>query len=258
MSNTSEKNMTLSGHLRELRNRIVICLICFIVSFLVGLHFAPNIVEMLTAMGEVYGYVYVFIAPQELLMQYFSVALLAALCIMFPLIAYHIWAFVRPGLRKNENILFLSALFCGLICFIIGIFFAYKIMMPFMLYFLIHLSEGSEITASISVQSYLTFVFSIFIIFGLIFELPVLSAILTQLGFLKTKWMKKGRKLIIVLIFLIAAIVTPPDVVSQIMVAIPMIGLYELSIILCTFLEKIKKKHREEEDQESDKDPAPK
>ncbi|MCI7812972.1 MAG: twin-arginine translocase subunit TatC [Lachnospiraceae bacterium] len=258
MSDTSEKNMTLSGHLRELRNRIVICLICFVVAFLVGLNFAPQIVEMMTAMGEEYGYVYVFIAPQELLMQYFSVALLAALCIALPVIVYNVWAFIRPGLRKNENLLFLSALFCGLICFIIGILFAYKIMMPFMLYFLIHLSEGSEISASISVQSYLTFVFSIFIIFGFIFELPVLSCILTQLGFLKTSWMKKGRKLIIVCIFLVAAVVTPPDIVSQVMVAIPMIGLYELSILLCTFLENLKKKRREEsieqEETESEND----
>lgn len=247
MSSASEKNLTVSGHLRELRNRIVISLICFIVAFLAGLQLAPDIVELLTAMGEAYGYVYVFIAPQELLMQYFSVALIAALCISMPVIVYHIWAFMRPGLRKNENVLLISALFCGLICFLVGVFFAYKIMMPFMLYFLIHLSEGSEIAASISVESYLTFVLSIFVIFGLIFELPVLAAILTQLGFLKTSWMRKGRRLIIVAIFLIAAIVTPPDIVSQVMVAIPMIGLYELSIILCSLLEKTKKKKAEEE-----------
>lgn len=242
--------MTLSGHLRELRNRLVICIICLFVSFFVGLHFAPNIVEILTDIGEAYGYSYVFLAPQELLMQYFSVALIAAVCIMFPVVAYHIWAFIRPGLKKNENVLFLAALFFGLICFVIGVFFAYKIMMPFMLYFLINLSEGSEIAASISVQSYLNFVFSIFIIFGLIFELPILSVLLTQLGLLKVEWMKKSRKVIIIVIFFVAAVVTPPDVVSQIMVAIPILVLYELSILICTGLDKLRRRRKKAEEEE--------
>lgn len=183
-------------------------------------------------------------------MQYFSVALIAAVCIMFPVVAYHIWAFIRPGLKKNENVLFLAALFFGLICFVIGVFFAYKIMMPFMLYFLINLSEGSEIAASISVQSYLNFVFSIFIIFGLIFELPILSVLLTQLGLLKVEWMKKSRKVIIIVIFFVAAVVTPPDVVSQIMVAIPILVLYELSILICTGLDKLRRRRKKAEEEE--------
>lgn len=201
--------MSLSGHLRELRNRVVICVVCLVFTFLVGLHFAPDLVELLTGMGEQYGYQYVYIAPQELLMQYFSVALIAALCIAFPVIAYNIWAFMKPGLRKNENFLIRAALVCGLGCFVIGVLFAYYIMIPFMLHFLIDLSRGSDITASISVQSYLTFLFSIFLIFGIIFELPVMSVVLTQVGILKTKWMRKGRKLIVICIFVISALGFP-------------------------------------------------
>lgn len=238
--------MSLSGHLRELRNRLAVCILCLILSFMVGLHYAPELVQLLTDMGSAYGYVYVYIAPQELLMQYFSVALIAAVCITFPVIAYNIWAFVQPGLRKNENTLFRMALFCGLACFIAGVLFAYYIMMPFMLYFLIELSAGSQISASISVQSYLSFVFSIFVIFGIIFELPVLSVVLTQIGLVKVNWMKKGRRLIIVLIFLIAALVTPPDIVSQIMVALPMIALYEVSILLSSILMKFRKNREED------------
>lgn len=240
--------MSLSGHLRELRNRVVICVMCLVFTFLVGLHFAPDLVGLLTGMGEQYGYEYVYIAPQELLMQYFSVALIAALCIAFPVIAYNIWAFMKPGLRKNENFLIRAALICGLGCFIVGVFFAYYIMIPFMLHFLIDLSRGSDITASISVQSYLTFLFSIFLIFGIIFELPVMSVVLTQVGILKTDWMRKGRKLIIICIFVIAALVTPPDIVSQIMVAIPMIALYEVSILISSVLLKVRKKRQKEED----------
>lgn len=248
MHKKKESNMSLSGHLRELRNRVVICVVCLVFTFLVGLHFAPDLVGLLTGMGEQYGYEYVYIAPQELLMQYFSVALIAALCIAFPVIAYNIWAFMKPGLRKNENFLIRAALICGLGCFIVGVFFAYYIMIPFMLHFLIDLSRGSDITASISVQSYLTFLFSIFLIFGIIFELPVMSVVLTQVGILKTDWMRKGRKLIIICIFVIAALVTPPDIVSQIMVAIPMIALYEVSILISSALLKVRKKRQKEEE----------
>ena len=248
MRKKKESNMSLSGHLRELRNRVVICVVCLVFTFLVGLHFAPDLVELLTGMGEQYGYQYVYIAPQELLMQYFSVALIAALCIAFPVIAYNIWAFMKPGLRKNENFLIRAALVCGLGCFVIGVLFAYYIMIPFMLHFLIDLSRGSDITASISVQSYLTFLFSIFLIFGIIFELPVMSVVLTQAGILKTKWMRKGRKLIVICIFVISALVTPPDIVSQIMVAIPMIALYEVSILISSALLKLRKKKQQDEE----------
>lgn len=239
--------MALSGHLKELRNRIVICILCLVVFFLVGLHYASEFVGAMTNIGRVYGYQFVYISPQELLLQYFSVALLVGVCFTLPVILYNIWAFVQPGLKKNENGLFLSALIFGLICFVIGVIFAYKIMMPFMLHFLIDLSIGSDITASISVQNYMTFLLTIFMIFGIVFELPVVSVILTQLGLVKISWMKKGTRVVIVVIFVVSAIITPPDIVSQIMVAIPMIGLYELSILISSVLLKFRKPNDSEE-----------
>ncbi len=243
-----EKNMTLSGHLRELRNRVLICLVCLVVTFLAGLHFAPDIIDFLTDMGKDYGYTYVYLAPQELLMQYFSVALLSGVCVTLPLILYQIWAFVQPGLKKNENLLFLSAMISGLLFFVLGIFFAYKVMLPFMLYFLINISKGSGITASISVQNYMSFLLTIFMIFGIVFELPVVSVLLTQMGLLKVKWMKTGRRFVIVLIFLVAAVITPPDIVSQIMVAVPMIGLYELSILISALLLRLRRRRKPREE----------
>lgn len=248
---TQEKErgiMTLTGHLKELRHRLVICVICLVATSLAGLHFAPGLVERLTDIGRGYGYSYVFLAPQELLMQYFSIALLAGVCLTVPMILYHIWAFVHPGLRKNEDILFLAAMGSGLLCFVIGIVFAYKIMLPFMLHFLIGISAGSQITPSISVQNYISFLLTIFMIFGIVFELPVVSVLLTQMGLLKVEWMRKGRRALIVAIFLIAALITPPDIVSQVMVAIPMIGLYELSIILSSVLMRFRKKFARKEE----------
>jgi sec-independent protein translocase protein TatC len=231
--------MVLSDHLRELRNRLVVCLVLLIAAMVVALNYAPELVGLLLDMGKGYGYQFIYISPQELLIQYFSVSLVAGFCVTLPMLCYQVWAFVSPGLKKNENLFFLLAMIFGLICFCIGVYFAYRIMLPFMLYFLISLSTGSEVAASISVQNYLTFLMTIFLIFGIVFELPVVSVLLTQMGLLKVEWMKKGRRVVIVVIFVIAALITPPDIVSQIMVAIPMIALYELSIILCTACKKI-------------------
>jgi len=243
--------MTLSGHLRELRNRLLVCIVLFVAAIMAGLHYAPGIVEKLLQIGEEYGYSFVYISPQELLMQYFSAALVFGLCVALPALCYEGWAFISPGLKKGENHLFLFAMLFGLVCFCVGAAFAFKIMLPFMLQFLTDLSGGSVATASISVQNYMTFFTTIFLVFGIMFELPVIAVLLTQTGLVKVRWMRKGRRVVIVLVFFIAAIITPPDVISQIMVALPMMGLYELSIILCSICEKLRK--TKEDDSETEK-----
>lgn len=248
----AEKEMALSGHLKELRNRILICVVCLVVTFVVCLTYAPQIVEFLTDMGKDYGYRYVYIAPQELLMQHFSISLLAAVCVTFPVILYQVWAFIRPGLKKKENLLFVLAVIFGLLCFLAGVYFAYRIMLPFMLEFLIGVSMGTDISAAITVGNYIAFLLTMFVIFGLVFELPVVSVLLTQLGILKVAWMRKGTRVMIVVIFFLAAVITPPDVVSQIMVALPMIALYELSILISAVLMKFKRKKKAEEEAEED------
>ena len=235
-----DKEMSLSEHLCEMRNRLLVCAALLVVSLLAGLHFAPELVDLLLDIGRACGYRFVYIAPQELLMQYFSTALLLGLCVTLPVFFYESWAFVRPGLRKNESLIFLFAMIFGLLCFGLGVYFAYRIMLPFMLYFLSSVGGGSGVSASVSVQSYMSFLMTVFVVFGIVFELPVLSILLTQMGLLRVQWMRKGRRVVIVAIFVAAALITPPDVVSQIMVAIPMMALYELSILLCTLVQKLR------------------
>ena len=130
---TNEKRMKLTGHLKELRNRLIVCLLFLFVGTIVGLGFAPRVVEHLLGMGEVYGYQYVYLAPQELLMQYMSVALIFGLVCAMPVIMYEVWAFARPGLSKRENIAFVCSLIFGTACFCAGVYFAYRIMLPTML-----------------------------------------------------------------------------------------------------------------------------
>ena len=228
----ADGSMTLSGHLRELRRRILVCVVLLLAVFGVCLAFAPRIVTLLTEMGTRYAYVYVYIAPQELLLVYLNVALVAALMICFPVLAYEAYAFCSPGLKAKERRYTLGALFAGTLCFLLGAAFAYFISLPFMLRFLIQFTAEVDVSASISIDQYVSFLLTVFIIFGLVFELPVVSVLLTALGVIQPAWLVKGRRVMIVVIFFLAAVITPPDVVSQIMLALPMMALYELSILL--------------------------
>ena len=234
-------SMSLSGHLKELRNRILICVILLVAMFALCLSFAPQIVTALTDMGEKYDYVYVYIAPQELFLVYMNVALIGALVVCFPVLAYQVYAFCSPGLSSKERVYISGALIAGGLCFLAGVAFAYVISLPFMLRFLIQFTGQVDVAASISIQSYVSFLLTVFVIFGLVFELPVVSVLLTGLGLVKAEWLVKGRKVMVVLIFVLAAIITPPDIVSQIMVAIPMLGLYELSIALSRMVGRARK-----------------
>ena len=244
MSKQSQKNdnptgeMTLSGHLRELRNRIVVCIVVFFIATLIGLNYSGELVDLFIALGEECNYEFVYLSPQELMLQYFRVALTTGVVVMVPVLLYEIYCFVSPGLKKSENFMFMLTLICGTICFVIGVLFAYKVMLPFMLLFLDSVSEGTVVSAYISIEKYISFLLTVIVIFGVVFELPVLSVLLNRLGILKVEWMKKGRRVVIVIIFIVAAFITPPDIVSQVMVAVPMMGLYEISIFLCSAAQK--------------------
>ncbi|MBD5147810.1 MAG: twin-arginine translocase subunit TatC, partial [Oscillibacter sp.] len=189
-ADSPDLEMPLSEHLRELRNRIFVCLAVLLAAAAAGFTLAPRIVELLLDIGRSHGYRFVYIAPQELLLQYVSTALICGFCAAVPILFYEAWAFVKPGLRRQEKGLFLFAIVFGLICFCGGVYFAFRIMLPFMLYFLISLSGGSSASPSISVQSYVSFLTTVFLIFGVVFELPVLSVLLNRIGILKARWMR--------------------------------------------------------------------
>ena len=237
----SDGSMSLSGHLKELRNRILVCVVLLVAVFALCLSVAPRLVTMLTAMGQRYNYVYVYIAPQELFLVYMNLSLVGALVVCFPVLGYQIYAFCSPGLSAKERTYISGSLVAGGLCFLAGVAFAYFISLPFMLRFLIQFTGEVDVAASISIQQYVSFLLTVFVIFGMVFELPVVSVLLTGLGIVRAEWLMKGRKVMIVVIFVMAAIITPPDIVSQIMVAIPMIALYEISIALSKLVGKARK-----------------
>ena len=249
----ADGSMSLSGHLKELRNRILVVVILLLVAFTACLSFAPQFITFLTDMGKAYNYVFVYIAPQELLLVYLNAALVGALIICFPVVSYEVYAFCSPGMKKKERTFFIGSLLAGTLFFVVGVAFARFISLPFVLRFLIQFTGQVDVSASISIQQYIGFLLTIFVVFGLVFELPVVSVLLTGLGLIQASWLRKGRKIMIVIIFVMAAIITPPDVVSQVMVAVPMIGLYELSIGLSSLVGK-RRKAKLDSDEDEDKD----
>lgn len=247
-------SMTLGGHVRELRNRLIVCAVVLFACCAYFLTISSKLVTLLTDMGTKYGYVYVYLAPQEKLIQYFRLSVVAAIIVTIPVALYQLWAFAKPGLKKSESFFFGLVMLFGLLLFCVGVLFAYFIVLPFMLNFLITLSGTDFITASISIESYLNFVIMIFTIFGCVFEMPLITVILAKMGIASPQIMKKGRGIAIVLIFFIAAIITPPDIVSQVMVALPMILLYQISIFLARVFYKPKLDDEDEDEDDEDED----
>ena len=239
--------MSLSGHLRELRKRIIVCVLVFLAGTALCLAVSSRIVTLFMDLGAKYQYRFIYLAPQELLTVYFTIALLGGLVLSVPVIATEIYAFSKPGLKAGERRFFSASMIFGTLSFAVGVLFAWFVMAPCMLSFMIQFSRNVDIEASISVHEYVSFLLTVFLIFGVVFELPVIVVLLTQLGIVKPVWLIKSRKVMIVLIFLISALITPPDVTSQILVAVPIIGLYELSIALSRIFYRKKNKEAEAE-----------
>ena len=245
-------SMTLTGHLKELRNRLIICAVVFVVGVVVSLAYADRLIDLLTAMGRDY-YEFVSIAPQEKLMQYFRVSLLAAVVVTVPVALYQVYAFAKPGLKKSETFFLKLVILLGLALFCVGVLFAYKLMMPFMLRFLSTGIEGADyIQTTTSIESYVNLCLTMFVIFGCVFEMPLVTIILSKMGIIYPDLLKKARGVAIVCIFFIAAVVTPPDIVSQCMVALPMVLLYFISIFLSGVFYKPKSDDEDEDDDTED------
>ena len=245
-------SMTLTGHLKELRNRLIVCAVVFVVSVVITLMYADRLIDILTAMGQGY-YTFVSIAPQEKLMQYFRVSLLAAVVVTVPVALYQVYAFAKPGLKKSETFFLKLVILLGLALFVVGVMFAYKLMMPFMLRFLSTGIEGADyIQTTTSIESYVSLCLTMFIIFGCVFEMPLVTIILAKMGIANPEIMKKGRGVAIVLIFLVAAIITPPDIVSQCFVAVPMCLLYFISIFLSGIFYKLKTDDDDEDEDDEE------
>ncbi|MCT4625924.1 twin-arginine translocase subunit TatC [Halodesulfovibrio sp.] len=251
-----EESMTLLQHLDELRLRlkrisfavIIGCLACY--SFAEKL-FDYLVMPMVAVMPDQSSFIYT--APHEAFVTYLKVAALAGFFAASPYIFYQIWAFIAPGLYEEERKYIVPIAFFSAACFIGGGAFAYFIVFPFAFEFFMSFNTGN-IQAMLKLNEYLSFSMKLIFAFGLVFEMPLFALFLSRLGIVTATMMRKARKFAILFSFILAALLTPPDVVSQLLMAGPLMILYEISIIIAALFGRRRPSEEISEEDETDEE----
>ena len=242
---TPEEELPVTEHIEELRQRLFKSFIAIIVGFLIAWPFKKKILLLLerplppNLQGKL-----IFLSPPEAFFTALKISFFAGILISLPYVLYQVWKFVEPGLYEHEKKFILPFMFFSVLFFFLGAAFAYFVILPFGLRFLLGFM-GDLLTPQITIGSYVSFVIQMILAFGFVFLLPVVVWLLSKLGIINYKMLEKNRKFAILIIFIVAALLTPPDAFSQIMMALPLLVLYELSI----WVSKIAGRGREEEEE---------
>ena len=226
------RSMGLIEHLTELRDCLKYCFIAVGICFLGTYYFKAEIYDLLVqplkaAMPEEGRLIYT--APAEAFFTYLKVALLAALVAASPVVFYQIWRFVSPGLYKKEKKALWWFVGFSSLLFMVGAVFCYAVVFPFAFQFFMSFATD-DITPMLSLKQYLSFSGTLLLAFGVVFEMPLALVFLGRLGVVNAQMLRKQRKFAILIMFVAGAFFTPPDVVSQVMMACPLLILYEISI----------------------------
>ena len=235
-----EGSMTFLEHLEEFRWRLIYSFLGIVLGTILSwifIDYLINVILLKPAFDagiklqnlKPFGQVYV----------YLEVAIICGIILSIPNIFYQFWKFIVPALKENEQKYISSIVIYSSFCFIIGIAFAYFIMLPFTLDFAAHFGS-QDIKNQFAINEYLSVIISIMLGAGVVFELPMITYFLTKIGILTTMFMSKNRKYAVLIILIISAFLTPADIVSQIILAIPIGFLYEFSILISKFVYKKK------------------
>ena len=229
------KKMTIMQHFAELRRRILWIVACFVIAFVGGWFVAPYVQSFLTApLIDVWDDAQMlYTGITDGLMVQLSIALLVAIMLTTPFALYQIWKYIAPGLHKNERRFVISIFVFSPLLFVLGVAFAFYMLFPFVFRFFIELNESAPVPAVImpAVRDYMTFAIGLLKVFGIAFQLPLVLILLNRAGVLSRARVVAMRRYAIIFIVIAAAILTPPDIVSQILLAVPMLALFEISIL---------------------------
>jgi len=248
----------LMEHLIELRRRLMWSIGGFFIAFLVCFFFAKNLFNLLVvpfkwatvwAGLDPHRVELIYTAPQEFFFTQIKLAAFGGMVIAFPLIATQIYKFIAPGLYRNERRAFLPFLIAAPILFLLGASLVYFFFTPMVMWFFLAMQQaGTDDQVQISllpkVSEYLSLIMTLIFSFGLVFQLPVVTSLMTRVGMLSSQALADKRKWAIVIAFVVAAVLTPPDPLSQIGLALPTIILYEASIWMARAIEKSREKER--------------
>ena len=226
--------MPLIEHLDEIRKRLIRALLAVFVFSVVGFYFAEHIFKFLSApLIEIlpeYQDKMIYTSLPEVFFVYIKVGIFAGIICSAPILFYQLWKFVSPALYPDERSGVVAFVLVSTLFFLAGASFCYYQIFPWGFQFFIGFTSDS-ITPMITLKEYLKFTTRLILVFGLVFEMPILSAFLARIGLVTPKLLRKNRHYAIILIFMLAAFLTPPDVVTQLMLATPMMVLYEISIV---------------------------
>jgi sec-independent protein translocase protein TatC len=249
------EGMAISEHLGELRKRLMISALSWLVAFLGCYGFGEKLFGYIStpvrqALPE--GSSLVFINATEPFFTILKVSALAGLVVAFPIIIWQVWAFIAPALYGHEKRLAVPFVFFSSVCFGTGTYFGFTFVFPMIFSFLVTYGTNvGGINAMLSMGAYLTLASRLLIAFGLVFELPVVIFFLARLGIVDHKWLAKNRKFALLLAFVMGAVLTPPDIFSQASIALPFVILYEVGIIVARLFGKKKVELTDEEDDEN-------
>lgn len=232
---SKESKTPFTEHLGELRDRLVRCFVAVGLGFLISYFFKEKLFEFLTAplvkvMVDIEGTKMIFTGVPEAFFTYLKVSFLAGIVAAVPVLFYEFWMFVSPGLYRSEKKYILPIVMLSVIFFAIGSSFGYLVVFPYGFKFFLGFANNT-IQAMPSMKEYLSFSAKMLLAFGLVFELPLILTFMARMGLVSVQFLKKNRKYALLLFFVGAALITPPDVITQIMMALPLILLYEISIL---------------------------
>jgi len=236
---TGEVEMTFLDHLEELRWRLIYSIVGVVVGTIICWIFITFLMEnVLLLPARNAGIVLQNLKPFGQIMIYMQVAIAGGLILSIPNVFYQLWAFISPALRKKERKYVIYIVAYSTLCFLAGVVFAYFVMIPMSLVFANQFGT-TLIKNQFTVDEYFSIIFSVLLGAGLVFELPMISFFLSKIGILKPQYMRKFRRHAIIVIFVASAFLTPgTDPVSQIILSIPLVLLYEISILISQFSQK--------------------
>lgn len=227
-----EKKQTVIEHLEELRKRIIIVVIFFIFALIIGFFAAGPIVIFLQSAPEAANIPMNAFKLTDPFKVYIKFAFLTAFIITSPVLLYQLWAFISPGLYPNERKVTLAYIPISVLLFLGGILFSYFVLFPFALRFIGRLSDMLNINEMYGINEYFSFLLQITLPFGFLFQLPIIILFLTRLGIITPMFLVKIRKYAYFVLLVIAGFITPPDLISHLVVTVPLLLLYEFSIFV--------------------------